>query len=154
MTKLLSYMLRLRRPIRHPARPRVPVVAAGTDEEDRSVLRQVAQREHWSVEFANSSEEAWVIANRKTAPVILCDRDLPETDWRAAVRSLAALPHHPVVILLSKVADEYLWNEVFRIGGFDILARPLRTEEIRRAVGLALSYWRSEAATKISGAGP
>jgi len=66
------------------------------------------------------------------------------------VRSLAALPHRPVVILLSKVADEYLWNEVFRIGGFDILARPLRIEEVRRAVGLALSYWRSEAATAVN----
>jgi len=90
-----------------------------------------------------------MIANQSMAPVILCDRDLPETNWREAVRSLAALPHRPVVILLSKVADEYLWNEVFRIGGFDILARPLRTEEVRRAVGLALSYWRSEAATAV-----
>ncbi len=141
-------MLRLR-PIRHPARRGVQIVAAGADDQERSALQQVATREHWGVEFTNSSEEAWAIANQSMAPVILCDRDLPETNWREAVRSLAALPHRPIVILLSKVADEYLWNEVFRIGGFDILARPLRAEEVRRAVGLALSYWRSEKATAV-----
>jgi DNA-binding NtrC family response regulator len=148
VTKLLSFMLRLR-PIRHPARRGVQIVAAGADDQERSALQQVATREHWGVEFTNSSEEAWAIANQSMAPVILCDRDLPETNWREAVRSLAALPHRPIVILLSKVADEYLWNEVFRIGGFDILARPLRAEEVRRAVGLALSYWRSEKATAV-----
>lgn len=152
MTKLLS-ILRLR-PLRHPARRVVSVVAACGDEYDRGALQQAAEREHWGIQFTNSSEEAWTRAQQFGAPVILYDRDLPETDWRTAVRSLAALPHRPVVILISKVADEYLWNEVFRIGGFDILARPLRIEEVRRAVGLALSYWHSEAATKISGAGP
>jgi DNA-binding response OmpR family regulator len=149
VTKLLSYMLRMRR-IGHAARRGVKIVAAGADEYDRSALQQVATREHWGVEFTNSSEEAWMIAKQLTAPVILCERDLPETNWREAVRSLAALPHRPVVILLSKVADEYLWNEVFRIGGFDILAKPLRIEEVRRAVGLALSYWRSEAAAAVN----
>jgi DNA-binding response OmpR family regulator len=149
VTKLLSYMLNLR-PIRRPAPRGVPIIAAGAGDQDRSALHEVAAREHWGVEFTNSSEEAWMIAKQLMAPVILCDRDLPETDWRDAVRSLAALPHRPVVILLSKVADEYLWNEVFRIGGFDILARPLRIEEVRRAVGLALSYWRSEAATAVN----
>jgi DNA-binding response OmpR family regulator len=145
--KLFSYILRLR-----PARPErlgVPIVAAGADDQDRGALRQVAEREHWEFDFAKSGEEAWMIANQSMAPVILFDRDLRETEWREAVRTLAALPHRPIVILLSKVADEYLWSEVFRIGGFDILAKPLRAEEVQRTVSLALSYWRSEATTAV-----
>lgn len=38
-----------------------------------------------------------------------------------------------MVILISRVADEYLWNELFRIGGFDVLRKPLRADEVERA---------------------
>lgn len=151
MTKLLSYMLRLR-PSRQRARL-VPIVVAGADDQDRGALLEAGDREQWDVQFTSSCEEAWTIANTGTAPVILCDRDLADTEWRQAVRSLAALPHRPIVILVSKVADEYLWSEVFRIGGFDILAKPLRAEDIRRVVNLALSYWRSETAMAVKQSG-
>jgi FixJ family two-component response regulator len=89
------------------------------------------------------------IAKQLKAPVILCDGDLPQTEWRQAVRTLAALPHRPMVILLSKFADQSLWSEVFRIGGFDILRKPLRTDDVWKAVNLALSYWRRESVTAI-----
>jgi DNA-binding NtrC family response regulator len=114
---------------------------------DRTAVNEASHGEHWDVRFTSSCEQAWTMANESMAPVILCDRDLPETAWREAVHSLASLPHRPVVILLSRVADEYLWSEVFRIGGFDILAKPMRVEDVRRAVGMALSYWQSEATT-------
>jgi FixJ family two-component response regulator len=54
-----------------------------------------------------------------------------------------------MVILLSKFADQSLWSEVFRIGGFDILRKPLRTDDVWKAVNLALSYWRRESVTAI-----
>jgi DNA-binding NtrC family response regulator len=134
---------------RHLARSSAPLVTASADAQARGVLKEAADRKNWGIQFASSCEEAWMIANQLTAPVILCDRDLPETEWREAVLTLAALPHRPIVILLSKGADEYLWSEVFRIGGFDILAKPLRSEDVQRAVRLALSYWRSEAAPAV-----
>jgi len=92
-------------------------------------------------------------ANQLVAPVILCDRDFPEAEWREALRTLTALPHRPIVILPSKVADEHARSEVFRIGGFDILAKPLRAEDIRRAVKVVFSYWRSEAAMTVKESG-
>jgi FixJ family two-component response regulator len=126
---------------------------AGAGDRDRGALKQAGDAEQWDFRFTESCEAAFTIANRLVAPVILCDRDLPQTEWREAVRTLAALPHRPIVILLSKVADEYLWSEVFRIGGFDILAKPPRAEDVRRAVNLALAYWRSEAATAVKQSG-
>ncbi len=152
MTKLLAYMLRLR-PSRQRARRGVPIVVAGAGDQDRDALREAGDSEQWDVQFTNSCEEARTLANKGTAPVILCDRDLPETQWREAVRTLSALPHRPIVILVSKVADENLWSEVFRIGGFDILAKPLQAEDARRAVNLALSYWRSETAMALKQSG-
>lgn len=113
---------------------------------DRAVLCETAERTHWDLRAAGSSEEAWRLADQLHAPVILYDRDIQETQWREAVGILSALPHRPMVILISRVADEYLWNELFRIGGFDILRKPLRASEVERTLSLALSYWRSETA--------
>lgn len=152
LTNLLSYILRLGM-ARHPCRLLVPIVVTDPSGEDRSAWREAADRECWNLHFTNSSEEAWTIAKQLKAPVILCDRDLPEIEWRQTVRTLAALPHRPMVILLSKFADQSLWSEVFRSGGFDILRKPLRTEDVRKAVNLALSYWRSEAAAGVKTSG-
>ena len=124
--------------------PSLALVAIIEDEQDRSTLREAAEQEHWQLYFAKSCEEAWHLAERLQAQVILCDRDLPEMEWRQAVGVLASLAHRPVVVLISPVADEYLWNELFRIGGFDLLRKPLRTGEVARVLKLALSYRHSE----------
>jgi len=51
-------------------------------------------------------------------------------------------------MLVSKVIDDYLWNEVVCYGGYEVLAKPVREGEVSRAVRLAWSYWSS--ATKFS----
>jgi DNA-binding response OmpR family regulator len=135
------------RPSRDPASQLVSIVVAGAGDPDRGLLSQAADRRNWDIQFTSCCEEAWTVANQLLAPIILWDRDLPETEWREAVRTLASLPNRPIVIILSKAADENLYGEVFRAGGFDILVKPLRTESLLRTVKLALSYWRSEAAT-------
>src|SRR5580692_8259377 len=120
---------------------RVPVVALVVAEEDRSVLADASRQQTWEVHFAESCEQASAMANRLAAPVILLDRDWPGTEWRSAVESLAALPHRACVVLVSGVADAYLWQEIVRRDGYDILSKPLRRNEVMRVVKLALTYW-------------
>lgn len=127
--------------------PLVSTLTVGVDAyPDRAVLSQACELARCDLQVASSCEDACHLASRLRAPVILYDRDIQETEWRAAVGVLSALPHRPLVILISRVADEYLWNELFRIGGFDVLRKPLRAEDVSRTLNLALSYWRSEAA--------
>ena len=97
--------------------------------------------------FVESCDEASTVSNQLTAPVILFDRDWPATEWRAAVRSLAASPHRACVILMSGVADDYLRQELIRRNGYDVLPKPLRAENVSRVIRLALSYWSSAAWT-------
>src|SRR4051812_3090691 len=73
---------------------RVPVVAMVVSEDDRHVLANVSGQEPVDVYFVESCEEARALSSKLTAPVILFDRDWPGTEWRTAVRSLAASPHH------------------------------------------------------------
>lgn len=122
---------------------RIPVVALVVREEDRYVLTRASSEERLEVSFAESYEEACVLAGRLTAPVVLFDRDWPGIEWRTAVANLAALPHRACVILMSGVADGYLRQELIRTGGYDVLPKPLRPDNVTRVVKLALSYWNS-----------
>src|SRR5258706_7691073 len=75
------------------------IVALLVGERDRALLTNVAIPRGIDVRFTDSCSEAWTIANQLEAPVILCDRDLPGTEWRNVMQSLASAPQHPSVIL-------------------------------------------------------
>lgn len=132
---------------------RIPVVAMVVTQQDRDILTSVSGPERLDWHFAGSCEEAWAVANQLAAPVILVDRDWPGTEWRTAVESLATLQHQASVILVSGVADDYLWQEVIRRGGYDILSKPLRADNVARVVKLAFSYWKSAPKRAVSASG-
>ena len=121
---------------------RVSVVAIVGAEQDRQVLASIPS---FDVHFVDSYEKAHAVANHIAAPVILVDRDWPSMEWRAAVEKLSVSPHFACIILLSGVADDYLWQELIRRGGYDVLPKPLLAENVSRVVKLALSYRRSHA---------
>jgi len=127
--------------------PRIPVVAIIVSDQDRQVLTSVSSQELLELHLVESCEEACTVANQLTAPVILFDRDLPGAEWRTAVRSLAASPHRACVVLMSGVVDDYLRQELVRRGGYEVVPKPLRPENISRVIRLALSYWTSAAST-------
>lgn len=121
----------------------IPVVALGISAQDRQVLTSVSDWEPFEIHFVDSCEEACAVANRLTAPVILFDRDGTGTEWRLTVKALATSPHRACVVLMSGVADDYLRQELIRRGGYDVLPKPLRADNVARVVKLALSYWSS-----------
>jgi DNA-binding NarL/FixJ family response regulator len=128
---------------RSSAAPYIMIVALLAVDQDRWSLASICCREQWGVHFASTCEEAREAAHQLKASVILCDRDLLGTPWRDVMRMLASSPHGARVILISKVVDDSLWNEVGRIGGHDVLCKPLQDDHLVRAVTLAWSYWNS-----------
>ena len=126
-----------------PSLGSITVVGLVASDEDRRLLAGICSRNRWNLLFADTCEEARIALHRLKAPVILCDRDLPGRGWRETVEDLASSPHRACVILVSAVVDTYLWNEVVRTGGYDVLSKPLREDDVLRAVKLAWSYWNS-----------
>jgi hypothetical protein len=102
VTKFLSYMQNF-----WSTRHLAPVTASA-DAQARGVLKEAADRKNWGIQFTNTCEEAWMIANQLTAPVIL-----RMARGRADPCRPTSSPHrYP----LSKVADEYLWSERQGVG--------------------------------------
>jgi CheY-like chemotaxis protein len=119
----------------------IAVIGLVTNAGDRRLLAGICSRNHWDLQFADTREEARRALDNLQAPVILCDRDLPGNGWRETVEDLASSPHRPCIILVSGVVDTYLCDEVVRMGGYDVLSKPLREDDVIRAVRLAWSYW-------------
>src|SRR5690349_10435777 len=116
---------------------RIPVLAISTDDRDRRSLAAISAGSQWDLIMAGSCEQALEILKRDRAAVILYDRDLTGRDWREALPLLAQAGP---VILTSRVNDQYLWEEVIRQGGYDVLAKPLQPDQTIRLVNLAWSY--------------
>ncbi len=119
------------------------VIGLIAGERDRRILDGVCSRNHWSVVFADNCDEARGALDRIEAPVVLCDRDLPGEGWRRVVETLAASPQPSCILLLSKVVDDYLRDAVVGSGGYDVLRKPLREDEVAHAIRLAWTYWNS-----------
>ena len=126
----------------------IGIIGLVTSDTDRRLLAGICNRNGWHLLFEGTCETARGALDRLKAPVILCDRDLPGKGWRETVEYLASSPHRPCIILVSGVVDTYLWDEVVRTGGYDILSKPLREDEVARAIRLAWSYWSSSTRTE------
>lgn len=124
----------------------IAVIGLVTGDADRRLLASICRRNRWNLLFTDTCEDARIALHRLKEPVILCDRDLPGRGWRETVEDLASCPHRACIILVSEVVDAYLWNEVVRTGGYDVLSKPLREDDVVRAVKLA-SYWNSATRT-------
>lgn len=128
----------------HASASPLAIVGLVMNEPDRRLLAGLGSRNEWKVSFAETLDEASALSEAVRAPAVLCDRDMCGKDWRAALERLSASPHGPCVLLMSAVVDDYLWNEVIRRGGYDVLAKPLREEDVLRTIKLARSFWNTK----------
>jgi FixJ family two-component response regulator len=116
------------------------IVGLVLDREDRRLLAGLGSRNQWNLRLVDTIEEAQAASGRLRTSIILCDRDAPGVPWWQNVQALSTGPYRPCILLVSRVVDDYLWSEVVRRGGFDVLAKPLREEDVLRAIKLAEAY--------------
>lgn len=106
-------------------------------EEDSKVVQSVFCYPGWIVERHRSLSDARGVLGKPA--VILCERDLPDGDWKDVLDALASQPDPAAFIVISPHADELLWAEVLSLGGYDVLQKPFDISEVTRVVGMA---WR------------
>lgn len=59
-----------------------------------------------------------------------------------------------MLVVTSRDANNTLRMEVLNLGGYDVLAKPLNEEEMKRAVSGALRRWQPQHACKLPYASP
>lgn len=119
----------------------VKLVAITQQADDSAALQQIARDYRWRISIVGGSDAAITALKEQPTPLVICDRDLPDEDWRAVLAKIAALPQAVCVLLASSVADDYLWRQVLQHHGYDVVTKPFHAEELRRVVTFAWS-WR------------
>jgi DNA-binding response OmpR family regulator len=108
-----------------------------SDQQERREVETIVAPCRWTVYRATSCEEAIRFARYTRPRVLLCDAELADGGWRRIWKALSIGPHPPLLVVASRNADERLWAEVLNAGGYDVLAKPFRAEEVVWAVHCA-----------------
>jgi len=120
----------------------IRVVAITPDARDRALLARIADQFGWTFTAVASTASALGALLPNAAHLVICDRELPGEDWQDALPKLAAAPQVVGVLLASTVADDYLWDEVIKHRGFDVVVKPYDAEQLHRIVTFAQSSKR------------
>jgi hypothetical protein len=123
--------------------PAVNIVCFVANESDRSLMRELCRRNQLGLSFPESRIQAERTLHELKPQIMLLDRDLAGQEWRQFVAGFAAASPGACIMLLSKVIDDNLWNDLVSNGGYELLRKPLGEEEVSRAVRMARSYWSS-----------
>jgi len=102
--------------------------------EDHRTLGRIAAGLPWRISVASSCREAERRLRRSSFSVIVCERNLPDGSWADILNFTHDCRTSPPLIVTSELADNTLWAEVLNFGGYDVLAKPFREEEVRHVL--------------------
>ena len=119
-------------------KPVVSALAVGEPDSGRQQLHEIFHQRGWRIAWARTRAEASVFIDSTPVKVVIAESDVPEGGWRELLADLSTRPQPPALVVTSRVADELLWAEVLNMGGYDVLAEPLDTEEVARVIGAAM----------------
>lgn len=98
--------------------------------DDRLILTEIFEEQDWSLAAVTSLSSALTALRRRPIPLVIAEREFPGGEWKDLLAAIRDLPDPPALVVISRLADEYLWAEVLNLGGQDVLAKPLRSAEV------------------------
>ena len=124
------------------AEARATLVAVFGKDEDRRSLEPILSPCEWEVIWTRTCAEAVTAGTRTAAPIIVCDERFADGEWKELWNELGKNPCPPEFILASRLADERLWAELLNLGGYNLLTKPFRPEEVIRTIHGAFTDWQ------------
>ena len=119
--------------------------------QDREAVSDCARAIGWGLKLLETVDQALSRAGSEPVSLVILDRDLSEQEWRSSVQSLAKTRSNPCVLLASSVVDPYLFQELVKQGGFDVVPKPIQSKELARLGRLAFAYWKNQHTSIASG---
>jgi len=121
----------------------IVVLVVGPSADDLFSLRGTLPS-NWTLHIACDAAEAGQILRRTLIPVLLCESKLPDGNWKDLLAAVSGMRNPPLLIVMSRSADESLWAEVLNLGGYDVLAKPFNSVEFIRVMSMAWRRWKSD----------
>ena len=124
------------------------ILAVNLCKQDCRFLRTIFSNLPWRLASVATLAEGVRQAKSQSVPVIVCERDLPDGNWKHLLDKVGMLAQPPRLIVASRFADERLWAEVLNLGGHDVLVTPFDADEVHRVVSYAVDSWHFQADAK------
>jgi DNA-binding response OmpR family regulator len=105
--------------------------------DNQGPLLHVFDQSNWLLHRVSTCREALTYLSDSDTAVVICERDLPDGDWKLVLNRFDSLPAPPNLIVTSRLANDELWAEVLNLGGYDVLAQPFDAQEVYHVVLLA-----------------
>ena len=128
----------------------VVVLSVSPIEEDHTALKRILSRPEstasneskWTICPAVTLQSALPVLRENPIAIVLSERDLVPGTWKDVLAETLNLADPPLLIVASRLADEYLWAEAINLGAYDVLAKPFDAEEVIRVLRSAWLHKR------------
>lgn len=114
------------------------VLCISASRDDQAALRRILDGIAWQLWVVSNCHEAINQLRRGAVSIILCDSELEDGSWKDVLNHIRGVTHPPLLVVTSRLADEYLWAEVLNLGGYDVLAKPFNKREVHHVLTTAL----------------
>ena len=132
-----------------PSPEKISILLVSPYEEDHSSIRHILHNDGWHISHSKSVKEAAVHLETNGPSIVISERDLPDGSWKDLLDQASTLKNLPLMLVVSRHADENLWGEVLNLGGYDVLMKPFDCSEVTRVVGMAWRHWFRPAVPKL-----
>jgi len=112
----------------------IRILSVSSTEEDHAAIFHILDELPFVVTPARSCREAASALSLGQFGIILCESDLPDGTWLEILNQISGVRERPLLIVTSRLADEFLWAEVLNLGGYDLLAKPFSRQEVRHVL--------------------
>jgi CheY-like chemotaxis protein len=138
-------------PVTVPHRPKLLSVSA--EAEDHTVLQRMLSGLGMSVAAVCSCQEALDYLRHDEVSVIFCESSMSDGSWKDLLNHVSTAVEAPPLVVTSRLADDYLWSEVLNLGGWDVLAKPFRQQEVLYVIDSAWNHKATpDARIQVAGA--
>jgi len=120
-----------------------PLIVVSPFDEDFISLLDILTPSEWTIHWSSTHCEAIRLLHDRRVPVVLCERELPDGEWRRLADNAQCLPQPPRIIVTARHADERLWIEALNVGAHDVLRKPFDRGEVNRVVRHARQFWNA-----------
>jgi DNA-binding NtrC family response regulator len=122
---------------------KIPVLIVTSRTEDVAELRSILEGTPWDLNDASHLEDPSAAIKGAAPPILLFDRNTAGGTWQVTMKRFIKSRRGVCAVLLSNVGDQYLWDEVVQHGGFDLLTRPFKKEQVLSTLMFAYAHCRT-----------
>ena len=113
------------------------ILSVSTAYDDHAALRRSLAGLGCQIVTADTCLNALQLLRKGDISVVVCDSNLRDGTWRDILSGILTSSQNVTLVVTSPCPDEYLWAEVLNLGGFDVIAKPFDTQELRHVVETA-----------------